>query len=477
MTEEEKIEKANKVTRTILIRLYPSAHQKTILKKWLGAARFIYNMVVEEYRQWENRESNPTSTLTLSDHSQLRILLQNKMNQPEYEWINVLPYDVRDEISKKAIIARTEVISRNRESYLNRHHSFKWQSLKEAKQTIICRHLKVADGFRIYNNTFHTKKMYQSIKNDGGRAYRPKSHINHPSRPLHPFHPEKRRNNHHWPNIDGKVQKDSTLTYHRKTNRWVFGWVYEKTKLSVVAIENQDGLKDTSICSTLPFEWRNVISCDPGIRAFQSYYSPTGSKSQPNIAHYGKIGKNDMTRIVKLCLCVDRCQSRLQSLTAKKRWRLRLAMARLRLRIKNLVDEMHKQTVHWMVKEYDTIILPKLDVHAMSKKRRDRRIQSKTVRQMMTWAHGRFRDRLISKCEEYEDGTKRVIDVNEAYTSMTCTNCGWVNRNLGGAEIFRCRQYKGGCGLFIDRDINGARNVYHLFLTFPFKTIIQKLDH
>ena len=48
---------------------------------------------------------------------------------------------------------------------------------------------------------------------------------------------------------------------------------------------------------------------------------------------------------------------------------------------------------------------------------------------MMTWAHGRFRTRLISKAEEFG---KEVKIVGEAYTSKTCSHCGWINQNLGG---------------------------------------------
>ena len=139
-------------------------------------------------------------------------------------------------------------------------------------------------------------------------------------------------------------------------------------------------------------------------------------------------------------------------------------MACIRLKTRRLVDEVHKQTACWMVREYDTIILPKLNVLAMSERRRGRKISSKTVRQMMTWAHSRFHERLVSKCEEYEDGAKHVIAINEAYTSRTCTHCGRDNVHLGGQERFLCNERRGGCGLRIDRNINGARNVSALFL-------------
>ena len=45
--------------------------------------------------------------------------------------------------------------------------------------------------------------------------------------------------------------------------------------------------------------------------------------------------------------------------------------------------------------------------------------------------------------------------ITEEYTSKTCTDCGKINKNLGGKEEFKC----GKCGLEIDRDINTSRNI------------------
>ena len=81
------------------------------------------------------------------------------------------------------------------------------------------------------------------------------------------------------------------------------------------------------------------------------------------------------------------------------------------------------------------------------------------VRAMMTWAHGRFRTRLLSKVREYPDC--RIYVHNEAYTSKTCGACGHVHAKLGGNKLFRCPA----CHVIMDRDGNGARNILLRFLT------------
>jgi putative transposase len=86
-------------------------------------------------------------------------------------------------------------------------------------------------------------------------------------------------------------------------------------------------------------------------------------------------------------------------------------------------------------------------------KKKVRKINSKTVRKMLTWAHSRFRARLSHKAEELG---KQVSVVSEAYTSKTCSRCGWIHQKLGGRKVFKC----GRCGLEIDRDVNGARGIF-----------------
>ena len=42
----------------------------------------------------------------------------------------------------------------------------------------------------------------------------------------------------------------------------------------------------------------------------------------------------------------------------------------------------------------------------------------------------------------------------EEYTSKTCDRCGILN-NVGSRDVFSCSS----CGLIVDRDVNGARNI------------------
>ena len=80
---------------------------------------------------------------------------------------------------------------------------------------------------------------------------------------------------------------------------------------------------------------------------------------------------------------------------------------------------------------------------------------------MATWAHYRFRERLLNKAREYP--ACRVLLVSEAYTSKTCGRCGSIHWRLGGSKVFVCPQ----CRFKCDRDLHAARNVLLLFLSSP----------
>lgn len=78
-----------------------------------------------------------------------------------------------------------------------------------------------------------------------------------------------------------------------------------------------------------------------------------------------------------------------------------------------------------------------------------RKIRSKTVRSMLTWAHYRFELFLTQKAEMTNT---IVITGSEAYTSKTCSKCGHIHQKLGGSKVFKCPE----CGHVLPRDMNGA---------------------
>ena len=185
-----------------------------------------------------------------------------------------------------------------------------------------------------------------------------------------------------------------------------------------------------------------VVALDPGVRSFLTWYCADS---------IGKIGEGAFFRIQRLCERLDDLLSRAAKSPARRRRNMRRAAGRMRIRIENLVDELHRQAARFLVNAFDVILLPAFETSEMVERGR-RRIRSKTVRNLLSLAHYRFK--LFIRHKAAETGAI-VLDVSEAYTTKTVSWTGEVLENLGGASVVVAQD-----GERMDRDYNGARGIY-----------------
>ena len=221
-------------------------------------------------------------------------------------------------------------------------------------------------------------------------------------------------------------KKAFSIHYEKDTNRYfLICPVTHKCFDNLKTIVKPEKANETQIS----FQRRDIGVLDPGVRTFQTVYG---------LDHLVNIGENDISKIHSLLVESDNDIS-------KKR------KVKLRNRITNLVDELHWKTISYLTQNYDTIMLPEFPVSQMVRRKN---ISKTTKRLMYAYKFYQFKLRLTSKCIEH--GCRLMI-VDESFTSKTCGNCGCLNSNLGGNKSFVCPNEK--CGIEIDRDANGARNI------------------
>ena len=190
----------------------------------------------------------------------------------------------------------------------------------------------------------------------------------------------------------------------------------------------------------------SCIALDPGVRTFLTGYDPSGMILE--------IAKSDVEKVFNMCYRIDHIMSNVtKAKNHKQRYNRRRAACRARTKLQDCIRDLHAKAAKYLCESYEVIFLPKFTTHKMVR-RATRKIRSKTARAMLTFAHYKFRQRLIDKARNYEN--TQVLIVDEAYTSKTCTKCGTINSKLGGNKTFRCPS----CSWRGDRDINGARNIY-----------------
>ena len=183
-----------------------------------------------------------------------------------------------------------------------------------------------------------------------------------------------------------------------------------------------------------------IVAVDPGVRSFITFFSPKSC---------GKLGAGDFSRIQRLCHHLDDLISRMSKAVRQQRYKMKKAAKRMRWKIKDLIDELHHKATLFLVENFDVILIPKFETSEMSKKAQ-RKIRAKSVRSMLTFAHFRFQEFLKFKASEYG---KQVVNVNEAYTSKTCSWNGII-KEIGGAKYIKDEN------IVVDRDYNGARGIF-----------------
>ena len=182
----------------------------------------------------------------------------------------------------------------------------------------------------------------------------------------------------------------------------------------------------------------NVCTLDPGIRTFQTLYSPSGITYQFG-DEKGILKKN-----------IDRIEH--VKLLKNKKW-YKKYINRLREKLKNRVTDLHWKTSLLLCKNFDTILVGNMSTKDIVKKSLN--LHSSTKQMVYALSHFLFKQRLLSKSQEYNCVFK---EVDESYTSKTCGGCGEINNHLGSAKVFNCAENT--CSYTMHRDIHGARNIY-----------------
>jgi len=196
----------------------------------------------------------------------------------------------------------------------------------------------------------------------------------------------------------------------------------------------------------------SIASIDPGVRTFATIYS--------NKEAY-KLGDNFYRdKIFPLLVQVDKLLSNralylnkspnrsTQSFRDSMRY-FSKKINNLRNRVDDLISDLHRRSAHFLVTNFDVILLPAFKTQEMSKKV-GRKIRTKTVRSMLGLKHYQFQQTMKWMCKKYG---KTLQIVNEAYTSKTMSWSGEIKNNLGGAKTISDGTVK------VDRDINGARGI------------------
>lgn len=175
----------------------------------------------------------------------------------------------------------------------------------------------------------------------------------------------------------------------------------------------------------------NTVSLDPGIRSFL-----TGFSNNKTI----NIGSN---LIEKLLLYINRID---------KMNKYNKNSLKYRRRIQHIINDMHWKVINYLTKSFDNILIGNLSTKRISLNDSNNYLEKKIKRIGLHMRLFIFKERLQYKCDVNK---KKYKEIDEAYTSKTCSSCTYFNKDLGSNKQFICKD----CDYKISRDINGARNI------------------
>lgn len=431
-------------TRARRIRIYPTASQKPLLKAAFEACRHVYNKTVEAIN----------SLACKPNRKDMRAVAVNKEVWDKVEkdkaW-EVVDYELRD----GAMLDAFKAVQSTRESMVargedNKRWKFKGRKKKDRTESIAVRARRL--------NGSVSPWYLDLFGRSGARHFKD-------GKPIMACSKKKR--------LPDEFESDVRIWHHKVLDEYMLIIPEEAPAVDVAAPDTQGRRADATameVDSSVSARKRGAVSIDPGVRTFATCYDPDGL-----VCKWGCSGSDGSpsanSKLWRIANQANSIRARMQNPMLRtnkvgrgkrhrRRRHMRRAAARLELRIRNLVAELHHKLALWLCKNYETVLLPTFHVAQMAKKRdrqgRRRKIGRRTVKEMYSLGHCRFRQYLKYLAERY---STLVCECDEMYTTQTCGACGRLNY-VGTSETYRCRL----CGAVFDRDENAARNIMLKFV-------------
>jgi putative transposase len=422
------MEDANMVTKKI--RFFPNMKQKLLFRKCFGAHRFFYNKAVAEINTRYSKRVYEFSTLEHCVHCENPKSNDSwccdKHQNKQLPWkLNVTLPSLRD-----AIMTPDKEIKDNKDL---------WQ-IEVPYDT---RQLAIKDAVNAYSSSVALKKAGYINKFELGFKRRGQN------REI--FWVNKNAMKKGWDIFVSRLGGHSKLRFKEK----------DAMKLPKCMPKSDFKILNDSgayyILLTVPYEKSeptpkkySVLSMDPGVRCFQTGYSPDG--------HILKGGTRQRELVRKYYEKIDHLKSvRSKSMKRTTKHNITKRYRKIEKRIRDIIFDMHNHISSKLAEDYEHILLPEFGTSKMLRKG----VLCSSVKRMMgTFSFYNFKEKLRWAC--HKKGS-RFYEVTEEYTSKTCTGCGSIKDNLGGNRVYNCNN----CGLSIDRDVNGSRNILlkHLILS------------
>ena len=402
--------------------LRPNASEKLQLHHWINAFRWTYNQCVKESLALDSILPKVTGKYRKQQLRQNCVGMKNGKVPLIYRDV---PESIRDEAFRDFFKARKTAFTNLRNGTI-KHFSIK------AKKQLPFNRGSLGIRSRFYNGSDKALAIPRNT-NTGSWLRKIKSN------PLLPL------------NLPG----DSRLTINKKI-QWTLHVpvpIYDQgVEASINPLGKYEG--PLNYPKNIKTHEPSIVAVDPGGRTFMTAYV---ASTDPNL--HGLVQEFGTKKDADLLLAIENRATKLTKIVKgkntkqrKRRGQKRRAR-RLRFKVRDCVDELHRKTAIWLLSNHNAVVIPPLKTKAILIKKTLNRAAKITLKRL---SHYRFQQWMKHNAAFFPNCTLIDWD-NEAYTTQACGACGNLNKNVGSSEIYRCSVDD--CGYSLRRDVHGARNI------------------
>jgi transposase len=378
----------------------PTDDQKEIIRKWNHNLICIHNIILRKIKKTNN-------------HSNLDWGFYR--NQLKFDGVNSKTYDMPQHMidyNVKKTVAMFKTLDKNRQFGYIKHYRVRYKRHENyCSKSIYIDNDNILKSGKISSLGELDLYEYEKLNRDQKSTSDIYGTVNN----------RQRKKIH----LDKKISRSIEIRYVKPTNEYIVYVSYLDNPVS----SNQSK--------------EEFVSLDPGVRTFMTGVTPSNMI---------EIGTKCSKRIRTLLKDMDRTN---RKKTLKKKLKEKHSN-RIRNKIKNIVNDLHWKTISHLTNNYNKVFIGDLSPKSVISKENPK-LTKMTKRVLTCLSIYKFRERLEWKCDwknvEYEM-------INEFYSSKTCSLCGFYKKDLGGSDMYSCNY----CNSLLNRDINGARNIYHIHM-------------
>lgn len=407
--------------KSLKVKIYPTKEQKKQLDNFIDTSRFVYNRTLECIKNGEQANFQSLRDKLVTNNT--------KKGYDEYKRFDAIIKDLKSREKTKDIEEQIKQIQQQRRnevkklSYIKNEHinDFELETHKDIRANAVhecCTSFKSG-----LSNLRNGNIKFFNMKYKKKSSHRQTIEMN--------------------PNVisvkDCKIviscldEKEIVID---KRNRRKIKDLKIDHNVDLSRIRNEYFLyipikinKDTKV-SSYP---QQVCGIDLGVRTFGTVYDSTNTITEYNVKNQTILDINVKIDTLK----ARKLHTRKKAFLKREAWK------------KNFINKCHWDVCNDIVKNNDLILLGDIKSHDIVKGNKNHYL-NRLMNDLKLYT---FKQRLIYKAGI---ANKKVVKVHEGYTTKTCSNCGFINNNVGSNSVYECPC----CHISTGRDMNAAKNMF-----------------